>query len=43
MGSFERCVRALGSYYFLPHILFVATFAILRLLPGPKKQESKNL
>jgi hypothetical protein len=34
--SWERCMLVLGSYNFIPHILFFVIYGILSIMPAPK-------
>lgn len=37
VGSLENCFRALSSYYYFGHIIFVLTYIFLLLMPSAKK------
>lgn len=39
LSSFERCNTALGSYKYLGHVIFIALYIVLEIIPGPKKDK----
>lgn len=42
MSSFERCHTALASYKYLGHVLAVALYVVLEIIPGPKKEKKDD-
>ena len=42
LGSWENCNRALGSYYWGPHVTLTLIAVILSIIPGPKSSKEKK-
>lgn len=40
--SWERCTRALGSYHYIPHLVFIGIYILLSILPTPKDKKDAD-